>query len=211
MRHFAQYLIALVFATTVLAWQPIQTGVVQAQRVNIFDMKKDKDAPPKQKRRGVDSERVRKMTQSFQKELNPDQESIARTFIFYGVLFVSLAIIISGIIYWKMRWQKLKARETDDPMVLVQELIDAHRLSTDEKKVMQTVTAEESLPTSLPLFVEPKFLLTAIDKSTFRESRPVLRSLLTKLFDIEIESDGNTTIMAPGESSIMTAIVEPRI
>jgi len=60
----------------------------------------------------------------------------------------------------------------------------AHQLSEPEKRLMQELSEKHSLATSLNLFIEPKYLLDALDNETFASSRPEVQQLLYKLFDV---------------------------
>ena len=85
-------------------------------------------------------------------------------------------------------------------MALVKELSVVHKLTEQEKKLMQEVSNRNALPSPLQLFVEPKFLLEAREDDSFIAAQPAVRRLLSKLFDIGAEGDENS-IMLPGMNS----------
>jgi len=110
-----------------------------------------------------------------------------RAFQFYGFFFAFVAVVIAGLVYWQV-WKRKKTEwEVNDPMALVKELNFVHQLSEQEKQLMRELSENNSLPSPLKLFVEPKFLLDALESDTFFDVQPSVRQLLSKLFGITTE------------------------
>jgi hypothetical protein len=76
-------------------------------------------------------------------------------------------------------------------MALVKELVFVHQLSDQEKRFMQELSERYALTSPLNLFVEPRFLLEALESDSYVSARTSVRRLLAKLFDIADEEAGN--------------------
>ena len=131
-----------------------------------------------------------------------------RSFLYYGMFFVVVAIVVGCLIYWQVLSQKKMDWEMNDPKALVQELNYVHQLSEQEKHVMQELSDKNALPSPLKLFVEPDFLLKALESDSFTPARSTVRQLLSKLFDITPE-DSETSAVLSGMNS-KTTLYSPR-
>ena len=156
---------------------------VRAQSRNIFDTTTHNPRIPREVPATAGDDRIERMGRSLQRAFT-DETQQSRAFISYGIFLGITAVLIAGFLGWRVWRQKKKARELSDPMFLVYELNSAHQLSEPEKRVMQELSEKNSLPTSLKLFVEPKYLLDALENETFASSRLEVQQLLSKLFDI---------------------------
>ena len=142
------------------------------------------------------SERLDNLARGLQKEFSPDAERTNQAFLYYGSFFVVLAIIVAGLVYWQI-WRRNRAEwALNDPMALIKELNYVHQLSDQEKRLMQEISDRNALPTPLKLFVEPKFLLEALENDLHISDRSSVRQLLSKLFDIAFEeNDGVSGVL----------------
>jgi len=120
---------------------------------------------------------------------DPDAKNFGQTARKYGLFLAGIAAVVAGLVGWR-RWQQRKAEwELNDPMALVLELSVAHQLSEREKRLMLDISVQRALSSPLELFVEPKFLLEALDNGAVGMSRSMVRQLLSKLFDITVEGN----------------------
>ena len=133
--------------------------------------------------RQTTSEDMDRVSRSLQQALTSETQQ-SRTLLHFAVFLGIAAAVLAGFLVWKMWRQKRKEKVLNDPMFLVYELNSAHQLSEQEKRLMQELSEKHSLPSTLKLFVEPKFLLDAWESEAFASSQPTVRQLLTKLFDI---------------------------
>jgi len=124
-----------------------------------------------------------RISRSFQRAF-ADETQQSQALLSYGVFLGIAAAIIVAFLGWQVWRQKKKEKELNDPTFLVYELNAAHQLSEPQKRLMQELSEKHSLPTSLKLFIEPKYLLDALDNETFAPSRPEVQQLLYKLFDV---------------------------
>jgi hypothetical protein len=150
--------------------------------INLFDLKNanTKKGEPLSR----DNELAKRLSEGIQQGVNPEKKENSRVLWHYGIILICIAIVIAGLVYWQV-WQKKRAEwEQNDPMALVKELNFVHQLSEQEKRVMQEISEKNALLTPLNLFVEPKFLLEALESDSFVAVYPSVRRLLAKLFDI---------------------------
>jgi len=149
--------------------------------VNLFAPKKNKDADKIP--RTTNTELTRRISQALQQSIDPEEKNTSQAVWYFGMFLAGLAVVIAGLGYWQMKRKKQIEWELHDPMALVQELNVVHQLSEQEKRLMQELSAKNSLSSPLKLFVEPKFLLEALEKDS-TASQATVRILLSKLFDI---------------------------
>jgi hypothetical protein len=131
-----------------------------------------------------------KITQGMRQAVDHEKKGTSRAALYYGIFFVGMAVIIGGLVYFQIWRRKQTEWELNDPMALVKELDWVHQLSDPEKRFMQELSTKYALPSPLKLFVEPKYLLEAMESDSFISARSLVRRLLSKLFDITPE--GNT-------------------
>ena len=121
-------------------------------------------------------------------ELNTEETT--NHFVSLTIIVVLVAVSLITFFGWQFWRQKRKEREQNDPNGLLKELNNAHQLSEPEKRLMQTLSEKHALSSPLVLFVEPKFLLDALESNAFVSARPSVRRLLSKLFDIDTGQEG---------------------
>jgi len=143
--------------------------------------------------RTADNDLARRITQALQKTVDPEEKNTSQSILHFGMFLAGLAVVIAGLVYWQI-WRRGRAEwELNDPMALVQELTLAHQLSDQEKRLMQDISAKNSLSSPLKLFVDPKFLLETWEKDSAL-SLSTVRTLLSKLFDITMENGESLTV-----------------
>ena len=160
---------------------PVESVLAQ-ERVNIFDNNRhvfQREAP-----RTADSERARQISDSFRMEFTHDPQQQGRALMNYGIFLGIVTVIFASFVAWQMWTRKRVERTLNDPMFLVYELNSAHQLSEQEKRLMLELSEKNLLSTPLKLFVEPKYLLDALENEKFVSSQPTVQILLFKLFDI---------------------------
>jgi hypothetical protein len=178
----------------------VVTMPVFAQGVNLFD-KKNRDTDNIKK--NYDNEGLRRITEALKKTVDPEEKNTLQTIRFYGIFLAGRAALVAGILYWNAWIQKQMEKEMNDPMYLVRALNFAHQLSEPEKRLMQEISTQNSLPSPLKLFVEPKFFLDTLENDLSTTSRLAVRQLLSKLFDITIEESEASIILAGMKTEIM--------
>ena len=155
--------------------------------INIFERKSTNTDRRREVQRS-DDDQLRRVTEALQRTTDPEKRKESITLMPYVILLSAAAVIVAGLVYWKVLRQKWAAWELNDPMALVQELNYVHQLSEQEKRFMQDLSGKNMLSSPLKLFVEPKFLLEAWeDDSLDSNVRPSVRCLLSKLFEITPE------------------------
>jgi len=172
---------------TLLCLSTILLESIQAQesekRFNFWERTKS-GTPRREVPQATEDEYAKRISQSFQREIDPETRQQGWGLLYYGIFLVITAVIAAGFVGWKVWRQHRLTRELTDPVFLINELNFAHQLSEQEKRLMQELSEKHSLPSPLKLFVEPKFLLDALASETFTPSRPTIQQLLSKLFDI---------------------------
>jgi len=146
--------------------------------------------------RPASNERIERLAKELQKEFSPSVEQTSRDFLYFGTFLAGVVLISVALVYWQL-WKRNRAEwELNDPMALLKELNYVHQLSDAEKRFMQELSELNTLPTPLKLFVEPKFLLEAWENDTHVTARSSVRRLLSKLFDITVEEENLTAVLA---------------
>ena len=148
---------------------------------------------------------ARRVSDALQRAGDPEKRRASQQLIPYAVCLTVVAVVVGGLLYWQTRLRKRAEWELNDPMALVQELNFVHQLSEPEKKWMKELAERNALPNPLKIFVEPKFLLEAWEDISFNPERPMIRRLLSRLFEITVQGPGsdsavssNATTQAPG-------------
>ncbi|GHT44149.1 hypothetical protein FACS189454_00810 [Planctomycetales bacterium] len=163
------------------------SGVAYGDGVNMFKPKGgDKKLKREAKQSENNSEKIRLLKQSMSDAFDPESPQSGKEALYYGVFFTVLGIAIAVYVYVPYRWKKARELARLDPAFLLTELNNAHRLTREETQLMLAISSENSLPNALTLFIEPKILLAALDRKSFKPSRPLIRELLNKLFEIEM-------------------------
>ena len=150
---------------------------------------------PKQEIQRNASDDARRAFRSISQALDQSTKQSGKAFLYYCAGFTVLAIIIAALVYWQILKRKQLERELNDPKCLVRELNLAHQLSEPEKRFMQELSAQHALPTPLTLFVEPKFLMDAWENDAYTSSRPTVRRLLSKLFEISVGAGESSSFL----------------
>ena len=149
--------------------------------INLFDPEqRDANAPGRGVSQSVDTRRTRMRWDDVSGGFN-------RRTALYGTFLAIVVVIVAGLVYWQIRQRKQAEWELNDPMALVKELNFVHQLSDQEQRLMKELSDRKELSSPLKLFVEPKFLLEALESDSFVSARPSVRQLLSKLFDITDE------------------------
>ena len=204
MNPFAIRFCVFVFVGTLLCSPAAVLESVQAQEprgYNLFDTRRNegKDTPRIQ-RPPVDAEVARRF-QEIRNATDPEQRGSRQSALYYALFLLGVAAVAAGLFGWKA-WQKRReAWAVNDPMALVKELNHVHQLNEQEKRVMRELSEQNVMPTSLSLFVEPKFLLEALENEAFAPSRSTVRRLLSKLFDIAAEGGEASSILSSSNLS----------
>jgi len=188
---YSPCILVFVFFAAALCLAVAETASAQ-DKMNLFDPPK-KDPARREVPRQVDN----RIITGFNIAGDPEKRIAGQPKTIHVVLLIgSIAAAIAGFVYWQLWREKRKATALNDPMILVKELSFAHQLSDREKRLMLEVSNKNSLPSPLQLFVEPTFLLVAWEDETFASSQPLVRRLLSKLFDITFEGGENTGTLA---------------
>jgi hypothetical protein len=185
-RFFVRFVILVCLVS---AWHLVldESKAVRAQGKNFLRPDKSEKTTPGKKAGRNDDDKIRQIRQSLAQAFDPEtkQSGGTKAVFYYGIFFVGVGAVAAGLLGWRI-WQRRQLdRERNDPMILIQELNSAHQLSSQEKRLMQDLSVKNSLQSPLKLFVEPKYFLDAMESRAFASSRPVMRSLLSKLFGIE--------------------------
>ena len=129
--------------------------------------------------------------------------------LIFIIFFAFLAVLAIGLIVFDIFIRRRNKVGYDNPRYLFSELVRAHELTRVEKQFLLDFADESGMEDSLPLFVEPRYFLAALDDDRFQESHKMIEYLLKKLFDIDPESfvplkkqaektlRGETTIIRP--------------
>jgi len=152
----------------------------ERRRISLWDKN---DTPRLEFQRPV-SDDMERLSRSLREGFSPSAEQTKQTLLAYGTFLGIVAVAVACFLAWQTWRRKKIERQFSDPMFLVHELNSAHQLSEQEKRVMQTLSERNLLPTPLKLFIEPQYLLDAWESETFASSQPTVRVLLSKLFDI---------------------------
>jgi hypothetical protein len=182
-------LFVVVFIAVVLCFPAVLTAQ-EGEKINLF--KTNPNAPKKNIKRDPDGA-TRQVRNSLRYAFDPETKQTGEALKYFAVSFTGLLVVVGGFVYWQIWRQKHLERALKDPTFLVQELNNVHRLSEPEKRLMQELSNNNDLSSPLDLFVEPKFLVDAYENEEFVSARPVMRHLLSKLFDISIEGGGDST------------------
>ena len=168
--------------------------VQASEGVNLFRPRSNNPPPRREGTQHIQDEQWDQIAQGIRKGFEPDAEETNRVFQLYGLFFFGLGVLIAGIVCWQL-WQRRRTEWTlNDPMALIKELNLVHQLSEPEKRFMQELSQQNALPTPLKLFVEPKFLLEALESDSFVSAHSTVRQLLSKLFDMDSEEDEMTAV-----------------
>lgn len=140
-----------------------------------------------------DSERLRLITQGLQEGINPEKKDNRRVLLIFGSILGGTGAVVAGLLYWKLWRRKMSEWEINDPMALMKELNHVHQISETEKLLMQEISGSNALSSPLPLFVEPKYFLAAMESNSYISARSTIRRLLSKLFSTSLEENTGTT------------------
>ena len=164
--------------------ESVQAQEREPRSINIFDKSNRstirREVPVQQ----TESEDLNRVSASLRRAFDPEAGQQSRLLLHYGIFLGIVAVMAGGFFVWKIWRQHRLVREMTDPAFLLSELNAVHRLSEQEKRLLQELAEQFSLASPLNLFVEPKFLLDAWNSETFSSSQPTIRQLLSKLFDI---------------------------
>jgi len=143
------------------------------------------------------------LTQGLRREFSSGSQGVWFVFVFLILLFA----LVGGLIYFDIFIRRRHKAGFDNPRYLFTELVRAHGLTRVERQFLMDFAGKLDLEDSLPLFIEPKYFLAALDDDRFRASHGMIEYLLKKLFDIDPgnfvpskkppESTGTTTIIYP--------------
>ena len=100
------------------------------------------------------------------------------------LLLLLLCLLISGLIYYDAVYLK-QQKNLENPWVVFKELCKAHQLRRREKLFLQRAADGLGLDDPLPLFIEPKFLMSLLENNDFKEDRMEVMKLLHMFFGIE--------------------------
>ena len=207
MRSFILRLSVFACLVTVFSLPGFVVVPQERERINIFD-KKNTNTPRREVQRTIRGDKIEQLSQSLREDFNPETKETRKAFLYFGICFTCIAIIVAGLVYWQILRRKQQERELNDPLYLLQELNYVHQLSEQDRRFMLELSERNVLSTPLPLFVEPKFLLDAWEDDTYTSSRTTLRRLLHQLFEITLES-GEETIFS-SKVGLETRVIPPR-
>ena len=168
---------------------------------NLLRPQQSNNPPPRREiQRRVQSEDMDRIRQSFQEGFSPSSEKTSQNLRNFGLLIAAVVLVAAGVTSWQL-WRRRQAEwALNDPMALIKELNYVHQLSDLEKRLMQELSQQNALPTPLKLFVEPKFLLDALESGSFVAARSSVRQLLSKLFDITAEGSETSGVLTDSSS-----------
>ena len=108
--------------------------------------------------------------------------------------FGFLLILAVGLVFADLFLRRRSKTGIDNPRYLFTELARAHELTRIERQFLTDFADESNLEDPLPLFVEPKYFLSALDDDRFRTSHGMIESMLRKLFNIGTEGPASPTM-----------------
>ncbi len=132
------------------------------------------------------------------------------TLFFFG-FFVFLLALTGGLIYFDYYYRKRSQAIIDNPAYLFAELVRAHELTRAEKRFLTDFANGFDLEDPLPLFIEPKYFLAALDDNRYAETHKTIEYLLKKLFDISRTEEPSFDASRIRTFSGATTIIRPPI
>lgn len=193
--------IVLVFAVVFLigGWDfalPFQASSnVQAQtnKRNVFETKRS--ITPSRPRPKADEETTQALRQGMGKGFMTGF-SDGNLYLYLG-FFVILFTVIVGLVYYDANYRQHHSN-LENPWIVFRELCKAHQLTWTEAKFLKKLAVELDLDDPLPLFIEPRYFVGALENKALESSKPTIQYLLKKFFGIK-----------PGqETSFQTQIID---
>jgi hypothetical protein len=193
---YALRLFITVFVTASLCLAVAEIAFAQEkENWNMFNRKRTTNAPPPKIQRQVENRNI-PVVIGLQNAADPEKREAGRYGkVYYVLFFGAFTVLVVGLVYWQQLRRKQMEWALNNPMALVKELSFVHKLTEQEKRLLQEVSNRNALSSPLQLFVEPKFLLDAWEDDSFVSAQPVVRRLLSKLFDIATEGDENSAML----------------
>ena len=182
---FRFFLFACVAALCLTLGCRDDSSQAQNERINIFS-RRNSSSPKKDTPRATDDS-ARRITEALRSATDHEKKGTFKATVVFGCILAGVGGVVGGLLYWQFRMRKRVEWELNDPMALVKELTFVHQLSEQEKNLMQNLADRNALSSPLNLFVEPKFLLEAWEDIAPDLERPLVRRLLSKLFEITVE------------------------
>ncbi|MDR2762281.1 MAG: hypothetical protein LBB88_06720 [Planctomycetaceae bacterium] len=113
-----------------------------------------------------------------------------------------IALIAVAVIFERYLAYRMKTT-ADSPSALFIELCAGHQLTRMERNLIEQVAKNADINDPLPIFIEPKYLINAINKQVFQNSQQAIEYLLAKLFESKSESSiiKRSSILLQSESN----------
>ena len=162
---------------------------------NLLRPNRSNTQPRREIQRPPSSERMEQLAQALRDDFSPSAGKTSRNFLYYGAFLLGVVLIGVVLAYWQLLRRNRAEWELNDPMALLKELNHVHQLSDSEKRFMRELSDKNALPSPLTLFVEPKFLLDALENDVYFSARSSVQQLLAKLFDMTPEEDNLTAVL----------------
>ncbi|MDR1479677.1 MAG: hypothetical protein LBJ00_12150 [Planctomycetaceae bacterium] len=153
--------------------------------VNIFRPNSSRIEQYNRPAKGTQRPEINSMSQSMKNmKYENDNETL---FGYLAAVIGFIALIVLGVLFERYLVYRMKVT-ADSPAALFVELCSAHQLTRMERNLVERVAEAADINDPLPIFVEPQYLLDAIENVNFRNYRQMIEYLLTKLFESKSES-----------------------
>lgn len=177
---------------------PFQTVLpVQAQtnKRNVFETRRS--TTPNRSRSRTDDETNETLRQALGKGFGKHLSS--GSLLLYLGFFAVLFALIFSLVYYDSNYRRYHS-SLENPWIVFRELCKAHQLTRAEARFLKKISEDFKLDDPLPLFIEPRYFIGALENKTLESSKPMIQYLMKKFFEIE-----------PGqEAAFQTQIVNER-
>lgn len=150
----------------------------QTQKRNVFEV--DRTAP-KRPRPKADDNTTQTLKQMMGRDFN--SKMYGGNLYFFIVFFMLLFAAVVGLVYYDTNYRQNRSN-LENPWLVFQELCKAHQLTRTERKFLKQLAQILQLDDPLPLFIEPKYLVGALENKNCAADRSSIEYFLRKLFDI---------------------------
>jgi len=131
---------------------------------------------------------------------NTSKKSSETLVVFFFLIL--LFLFVGGLVYYDTVYLKNRGN-LENPWVVFRELCKAHQLNRNDKVFLQRAADVLDLDDPLPLFIEPKYLLSLLDNKDFQTDRIEALKLLHQFFDFEPPDRMSGIISAVNKKTIM--------
>ncbi|MDR0704308.1 MAG: hypothetical protein LBF88_04895 [Planctomycetaceae bacterium] len=166
---------------------------LQAERINIFRPSKDKetssdDSETSSGSKTKVSQEQQKKWESITGSVQQGNSGTALSYYYFILLIFFILVIILFYLLHKFYWEQYIFSQ-ENPWNLFRELCSAHGLNRSEQQLLRQIADEQHWENPLQIFIEPLHLKSALDHKRFEKSRPMIKSLLIKLFDLDTKDE----------------------